>query len=72
MMGGATNGLSITRTTPIAELPEFLRPDELADYLDVGRSAVYELLRRGEIASVRCGRLLRIPKSAIAAMSACR
>ena len=55
----------ITRQTPVAELPEYLRHDELADYLDLGRSAIYELLRRGQIYSVRFGRLIRIPKSAI-------
>jgi len=59
------DGPSITRRTSVADLPEYLRPDEVADFLGLGRSAIYELLRRGEIFSVRFGRLIRIPKSAI-------
>jgi excisionase family DNA binding protein len=30
-----------------------LKPEEVADYLNVGRSKVYELMRAGELESVR-------------------
>jgi excisionase family DNA binding protein len=48
-----------------AELPELLRPEEAAAWLGVGRGIVYELARRGELASVRLGRLLRITRSGL-------
>jgi excisionase family DNA binding protein len=46
-------------------LPEFLTPEEFARCIRVSRNTMYELLRRGEIAHVRYGRLIRIPKSAL-------
>jgi excisionase family DNA binding protein len=58
-------GLYITRSTPFAELPEYLSPDEFRAYIGIGRSAVYALLREGEITHVRFGRTIRIPKSAL-------
>jgi excisionase family DNA binding protein len=57
----------INRTTPLAELPEFLSPEEVSAYLQLGRNTVYELLRRNEISHRRFGRLIRIPKSALSA-----
>jgi excisionase family DNA binding protein len=38
-----------------------ISPDEACERLGVGRSTMYRLLDRGEIASVRLGRLRRIP-----------
>ena len=38
---------------------------EAADRLGVGRSHLYELLRRGEIVSVRLGRSRRVPVTAL-------
>jgi excisionase family DNA binding protein len=35
--------------------------EEVADMLRVNRNAVYEMISRGEMPSVRVGRLLRIP-----------
>jgi excisionase family DNA binding protein len=35
--------------------------DEVAEMLRVGRNAAYDLVARGEIPSVKVGRLLRIP-----------
>jgi excisionase family DNA binding protein len=58
-------GTTITRFTPIEQLPEMLRPEEAAAVLGVSKGLVYELCRRGDLASVRLGRLLRIPRSAI-------
>ena len=40
-------------------------PEEAARALGVGRSMVYELLAAGALASVRVGRLRRIPADAL-------
>jgi excisionase family DNA binding protein len=53
------------RTIPFDQLPEFLTPDEVREYLNVSRNTVYQLLRRNEIQHVRFGRLIRVPKSAL-------
>ena len=42
-----------------------LRVDEAASLLGVGRSFLYALVQRGEIASVKLGRARRIPMSAL-------
>ena len=56
---------TITRKTPIADLPEFLSPEEFRDYVGIGRSTIYDLLRRDEIPHVKFGRCIRIPKTAL-------
>ncbi len=61
--------VTITRGTPIADLPELLRADEAAVVLDVSVGTVYELMRRGDLACVQLGRLRRVPRSALAAMA---
>ena len=55
----------IDRRTPVADLPEYLTPDEFRAYVGLSRSTVYDLLRRQEIPSVRFGRCIRIPKTAL-------
>jgi excisionase family DNA binding protein len=62
---GVNDNWRISRATPFAELPEFLSPEEFRAYIGIGRSAVYALLREGEISHVRFGRTIRIPKSAL-------
>jgi excisionase family DNA binding protein len=42
-----------------------LRVDEAAAALGVGRSFLYGLVQRGEIASIKLGRARRIPVSAL-------
>jgi excisionase family DNA binding protein len=42
-----------------------LRPEEAARLLAIGRSKLYELLASGELASVRIGRLRRVPQRAV-------
>jgi excisionase family DNA binding protein len=42
-------------------------PREVAQLLGISRSSLYELLRRGEIASVRIGRSRRVPRAALSA-----
>jgi excisionase family DNA binding protein len=58
---------AITRTTPIDELPQLVRVDEASAWLGCSRGLVFELCRRGDLQSIRLGRLLRIPREALAA-----
>ncbi|MGH9370103.1 MAG: helix-turn-helix domain-containing protein [Vicinamibacterales bacterium] len=55
----------MNRTTPFEELPEYLTPAEAQTHLGLSRGTTYDLLRRGEIPSVRFGRSIRIPKAAL-------
>jgi excisionase family DNA binding protein len=54
--------LRISRRTPFDALPELLTPEECRVYLGTGRGTCFDLLRRGEIPSVRFGKLIRVPK----------
>ncbi|GAA3127469.1 MULTISPECIES: helix-turn-helix domain-containing protein [Nonomuraea] len=45
--------------------PLLLRPEEAADYLGIGRTKVYELIRSGSLRSVRIGTLRRVPATAL-------
>jgi excisionase family DNA binding protein len=56
----------ITRTTPVAQLPEYLSIAEVATYLGIGRGLCYELARQGELPSIKLGRLLRVRRDALA------
>lgn len=47
------------------ELPLLMRVEELMPVLGVGRSTAYELVRSGQIFSIRVGRQFRIPKQAL-------
>jgi anti-repressor protein len=49
-----------------SDLPLLLKPVDAIATLDVGRNAFYELVRSGRLRSIRVGRLIRIPKQAIA------
>ncbi len=53
------------RPTSFDDLPLTIRVEELMPILGVGRNAAYELVRSGQIRSVRIGRQLRIPKDAV-------
>jgi excisionase family DNA binding protein len=55
----------ITRQTRFENLPDFLSVDETRKYLGLGRSTMYELLRRKELGHVRFGRVIRIPRSSL-------
>lgn len=57
----------MNRQTPFRDLPEVLTPNDLVEFLPIGRSSVYELLGQGRIPAVRCGRKLLIAKSAVGA-----
>ena len=54
-----------TKFRSLDELPLVLRVEDLMPVLDIGRNAAYELVRSGQIRSVRIGRKLRIPKQAV-------
>ena len=45
--------------------PVLLRPAEVAAALGVGRTAVFELMRTGELRSVKIGKSRRIPTEAV-------
>ena len=47
------------------ELPLALRVEDLMPILDVGRNTAYELVRSGQIRSVKVGRQIRVPKDAV-------
>lgn len=47
------------------ELSVTLRVEDLTAILDIGRNTAYELVRSGQIRSVRVGRQIRIPKDAV-------
>jgi len=54
-----------TKFRSLDDLPLVLRVEDLMPVLDIGRNAAYELVRSGQIRSVRIGRKLRIPKQAV-------
>jgi excisionase family DNA binding protein len=62
--------MTVTRCTPLTDLPEHLTVDEAATWLGVGRGLVYELARRGDLQSVRLGRLLRIRRDGLTKLPA--
>jgi excisionase family DNA binding protein len=60
--------MTIDRTTPPDQLPELMRAEEVAAWLGVSRGLVFEMAKRGELRSLRLGRLLRIPKVSLIAL----
>lgn len=53
------------RPTSFDDLPLTLRVEELMPILGIGRNTAYELVRSGQIKSIRVGRQLRIPEQAV-------
>ena len=47
------------------DLPMILRVEDLMPLLGIGRNTAYELIRSGQIRSVRIGRQIRIPREAL-------
>ena len=60
-----SGGTPIDRQTDFEALPAYLSPEEFREHVGIGRSTVYDLLRRGDIPHIRFGRSYRIPKSAL-------
>jgi excisionase family DNA binding protein len=53
----------------LADLGEFADVATVARVLDVSEGLVREMIRSGQLASVRCGRLIRIPRTALEALT---
>ncbi len=49
----------------IDELPLILTVEDLMPVLCIGRNAAYDLVRSGQIHSLRIGRQIRIPREAV-------
>ena len=45
--------------------PAVLKVEDMARYLDIGMTKAYELIRSGQIHSVKVGRVYRIPVTAV-------
>jgi excisionase family DNA binding protein len=50
------------------DLPLLLTVQEVQRLLRVGRTAAYEAIRCGDIPSIKVGRSIRVPKSAVAGL----
>lgn len=61
------DGGSNSSTAEGPRLPLLLKVEEAAGELRVGRGAIYELIRTGELESVQIGRSRRIPRAALVA-----
>ena len=57
--------LAGSSTSALATLPEVLTAREAAAILRIGRNQLYQAIARGELAAVRIGRSIRIPKQAL-------
>lgn len=53
------------RPISYSDLPLVLRVEDLMPILGIGRNTAYELVRSGEIKSIRVGRQIRILKEAL-------
>jgi excisionase family DNA binding protein len=53
-------------TTALAELPDVLTAEEAAGFLQCSTWLVYDLVKKGQLAGLRLGRLVRIPKAELA------
>jgi excisionase family DNA binding protein len=58
-------GSGITRNTPVEQLPELLFVSEAADWLGIGKTLAYELVQRGDLPSVKLGRLVRVKREGL-------
>ncbi len=65
LVGGAGSTPSPSEYIPFASLPDVLTTAQAADALQVDAKTIRSLIRRGELRGIRCGRLLRVPKSAL-------
>ena len=60
-----TASISTQATNDTDLSPTFLTVEQIAKRLYVGRSTAYNMINAGEIPSIRFGRLIRIPLSAL-------
>ncbi len=54
-----------SESVPMLVDPLLYRPEQVARLLNISRTAVYDLIRTGDLASVRTGRARRIPRCTI-------
>lgn len=47
------------------QLPDVLTVEELCAFLKISPNTAYELIRQGDLPSIRIGRSIRIPKRAL-------
>ena len=57
--------MKVNRTTPFEKLPQMMTLAEVSQWLGISRSTTYNRANRGDWLVVRCGRLIRVPKSAL-------
>ena len=57
--------MTIGNIKSIEDLPVTLHVVDLMPLLDVGRNTAYELVRSGQIRSIKVGRGYRIPREAL-------
>ena len=50
----------------LSDLPLVMKVEDLMPVLCIGRNTAYELVRSGQIRSIRVGRSIRVPKEAVA------
>ena len=51
--------------TALQNCPLIMSPTEVAQILRIGRNSIYALLRAGQLKSIRIGKLIKIPRSAL-------
>ena len=54
-----------TKTKPDAVGDGFMTVDEVAEYLSLSRTTIYQMLERGQLPSAKFGRMRRIPRKAV-------
>jgi excisionase family DNA binding protein len=59
----------ITRSTPKEQLPELLFVEEAAVWLGIGKTLCYELVKSGQLPSVKLGRLVRVKREGLVQMA---
>jgi excisionase family DNA binding protein len=64
------DAMAFKRSTPIADLPEFLTIPQAAWYLGISSGLCYEMAKSETLRTCRLGRLLRVPRSALEALAA--
>ena len=57
--------MDITNYTNFDTLPLMLTVEEMASILRIGRNPAYQLVKDGNIHSIRVGRSIRIPRAAL-------
>lgn len=55
----------VNQTVSFHDLPLVLTIEDLMNVLTIGRNTAYEIIRSGQIRSVRIGKQIRIPRDAL-------